>query len=657
MSKAKQSFPEKATIAGPKTVRLIWGMTPRQWLWLAVVLAGTFLAYLPLLKAQFINYDDGLYVLQNPFIRNLNGAHLKALFTTIYQNQYSPAAMLIMALEVKFFGAWAPALKTVSILFHMLNTVLVFQLVHQLFKRFDYAIVTAALFALNTQQVEAVAWLGASMKIGAYAFFFLSSLLAYIRYLKHKRLGWLVFSAVLFLCACGSKEQAVALPASLLAIDYLYGRPLLNRAVILEKIPFCVISIGFALFTLSLTGRMQNREMVLYYTPLERAVFGSFALSSYIFKLILPVKLSSFYTYPIRDAIPAYYYATPIVGVLILGALVVCWKKKLRLVVFGIVFFLANVFLPLVSQALSVRDVMMADRFIYVPAAGFFLVVAYVLGEVLRNKPQLQTMVWTGLHVYAALLAVLTFQRAQVWETSVTLFTDVIKKEQQAAGKYNSFLVLAFNNRGVARKAVGDREGALADFEQALAIAPKDPRPWLNRANLHFDAGRYDAALHDYNKSLALDEKNAEGHCSRGATYAAQNKFDLALKDFNRAIELDPMMIDAYGNRSLLYSGTKHFAEELADVDRYLQLKPDDADMINMRALALIDLKRLPEAEAELNRAIRMNPTNGAFYLNRSSLYHSTGRKAQALEDAQRAQSLGTAVDQQYLNGLHQAKE
>jgi Tfp pilus assembly protein PilF len=64
--------------------------------------------------------------------------------------------------------------------------------------------------------------------------------------------------------------------------------------------------------------------------------------------------------------------------------------------------------------------------------------------------------------------------------------------------------------------------------------------------------------------------------------------------------------------------------------------------------------ERCPHAAAsEFDRAIQISPGTGAFYLNRSHLYQRTGRKTQALHDAQRAQSLGVSVDPQYLNSLH----
>jgi tetratricopeptide (TPR) repeat protein len=629
------------------------GRPRNQLLWLGLLLLATFAAYLPVLRAGFTNYDDGLYILENPIIRNPDWGHLKDIFSTIYQNQYAPIATLIMAIEVKVFGITPAPLKAVAVLLHIANTVLVFQLIRQLFQRFDYAIITAGLFALNTVQVESVGWLAASMKIGTYSLFFLSSLLTYVRYLKDKSRGWFGLSLFLFLLSCLCKEQAIALPATLLAIDYLYGRRLRDRVVILEKTPFFIVSIIFAAVTLSLSGKMQNPEMLNYYSAGERFIFACFSVVSYVFKLILPVNLSAYYTYPLKGSIPPYYLATPIFALLALSALWFFWRKGQRTIVFGIAFFVANISLPLMSEVLSVRDVMMADRYLYVPAIGFFLLVAYALGELMRSKPQLRTAIWSGLVAYGLLLAALTWQRGHIWGNSVTLFTDVINKGQLPSGGIDPFLSMPFNNRGVARKQSGDRAGALADFNQAIALNPKDPKPWLNRADLHFDAGEFDAAMPDYNKAMEVDPKNAHAYVNRGASYGAQNKFDLALSDLNRAIELDPTIADAFGNRALLYANTKRFNEELADIDRYLRLKPDDPEMMNMRALALINLNRLPEAESEFDRAIQISPATGAFYLNRSNLYLRTGRKTQALEDAQRAQSLGVSVDPQYLNSLH----
>jgi len=61
----------------------------------------------------------------------------------------------------------------------------------------------------------------------------------------------------------------------------------------------------------------------------------------------------------------------------------------------------------------------------------------------------------------------------------------------------------------------------------------------------------------------------------------------------------------------------------------------------------VMDLNRLREAESEFDAPLDQSE-HGAWYLNRSHLYQRTGRKTQALDDAERAQSLGVKVDPQY---------
>src|SRR4029077_18861976 len=95
------------------------GPARNQLLWLGLSLLATFAAYLPVLRGGFTNYDDGLYILENPMIRNLDWGHLKDIFSKIYQNQYAPIATLIMAIEVKVFGATPSPLKAVGVLLHI----------------------------------------------------------------------------------------------------------------------------------------------------------------------------------------------------------------------------------------------------------------------------------------------------------------------------------------------------------------------------------------------------------------------------------------------------------------------------------------------------------------------------------------------------------
>ena len=167
----------------PKVASKTGTFAPRQWLWITTITLLGFIAFSPILQAEFVNYDDDYYLIENPLIVNPTGENLKTLVTTFYGNQYSPVSMSLMALEIQLFGSDPASLKFISILIHLVNALLVFFFVKKLFGRMDYAVITAGLFAVHTLQVESVAWLAASAKVGTYSLFFLGSLIGYLVYL------------------------------------------------------------------------------------------------------------------------------------------------------------------------------------------------------------------------------------------------------------------------------------------------------------------------------------------------------------------------------------------------------------------------------------------------------------------------------------------
>ena len=89
--KAKQKVPARSRKAkkGKESLKTMY-------YWLAAFLALAFIAYFPLMNGGFINYDDDIYILDNPLIQNLNFSNISALFTEFYGDQYSPIAMMVM---------------------------------------------------------------------------------------------------------------------------------------------------------------------------------------------------------------------------------------------------------------------------------------------------------------------------------------------------------------------------------------------------------------------------------------------------------------------------------------------------------------------------------------------------------------------------------
>jgi tetratricopeptide (TPR) repeat protein len=107
----------------------------------------------------------------------------------------------------------------------------------------------------------------------------------------------------------------------------------------------------------------------------------------------------------------------------------------------------------------------------------------------------------------------------------------------------------AYFNRGIARSALGDNQGAIADFNQAIAINPQDVTAYVNRGNAKFALGDKQGAIKDYTKAIAINPQYADAYSNRGNAKSALGDKQGALADYNKAIAINPNNADFYLNR------------------------------------------------------------------------------------------------------------
>jgi len=95
---------------------------------------------------------------------------------------------------------------------------------------------------------------------------------------------------------------------------------------------------------------------------------------------------------------------------------------------------------------------------------------------------------------------------------------------QGALAAYSQAIVLnpnytqAYNNRGVACRALGDKQGAVDDYNQALRINPNLEAAYNNRGIARSQLGDKQGAIADYNQALRLNPNYAEAYYNRGET-------------------------------------------------------------------------------------------------------------------------------------------
>lgn len=255
----------------------------------------------------------------------------------------------------------------------------------------------------------------------------------------------------------------------------------------------------------------------------------------------------------------------------------------------------------------------------------------------------------------------------------------------------NEMSYLSLFTLGMARRAAGDWEGAIARFSDALSQKTESSSS-LNQSLVYFYRGSayllkgdYNRALADLNQAIKRQPNFVEAHAIRVIGYLAKGEYNRALADANLAIKLKPDMALAYDNRGLIYLATGDYNRAIADFNQTLKLLPAadhasdsiHADGSQVGTLKLSDSgvsvvnfafsevsdyliynnlgtayyakNDFARALEALNQAIKLQPDRAFAYFNRASVYFSQKNYDYALADLNQTIKLQPALALAYL--------
>jgi tetratricopeptide (TPR) repeat protein len=130
-------------------------------------------------------------------------------------------------------------------------------------------------------------------------------------------------------------------------------------------------------------------------------------------------------------------------------------------------------------------------------------------------------------------------------------------------------------NRGIEKAKNGDLNGAVADFNRAIDLNPKDDAPYYNRAQAKRLKKDVAGAIADYTRAIELGSTNPAAYNNRGNARAENNDRDGAIADYTRAIELKPDYARAYYNRAMTKQAKGDTAGAKADFKSAEKLDPE----------------------------------------------------------------------------------
>jgi protein O-mannosyl-transferase len=642
----------------------------KDWLFL-IPLVVTFLAFFPTFENDFVNWDDASNITENRWIQSLSLENLKGMFTNNILGNYNPLPILTFAIEKAIFGIGnlATVVHTNNLLLHLLCVYLVFRLSGEMGLKRWGAVFVALLFGIHPMRVESVAW-ATERKDVLFAAFYFAALLSYVKYLKSNSYSVLNKNMLIcfgfFILSLFSKVQAVALPLSLLALDYYFRRPL-KFNIILEKAHFFIGSLAIGLINITTLITVKSLEQAsLNFSIFDRILMASHSFAVYIGKFVFPWQMIPVYTYPPK--IPTYFYATALVFFISVVGAIWAHRKGWKTIVFGWLFFFFNFIF--VSQIVSAGQGFLADRFTYIGYFGlFFLVISLSERIVIESYKYIKY----AFAAYLALCFFMTWNQVKVWKNGETLWTHQIEQDPVAT--------IGWQNRGTWLRDNQQSQKALSDFNTALTLNQKDAGLYNSRGKTLAEMGQFTPAIHDFTMAIHLKPNMLDALSNRGAAYGALNKIDSTLadltavlaidsldgnallnrgmaydvlgnveasiKDFTKVIELEPLNTTAFLNRMQGYRKLNKLDLALSDCDSYLNLKKDNPDLWVDRALLKSRTGRCAEAIPDFNEAIALNGSNGAVFAERARCHFQTGNLPQAKADATKAMQFG---GQQYVD-------
>ncbi|MGD0078360.1 MAG: tetratricopeptide repeat protein [Sedimentisphaerales bacterium] len=519
---------------------------------IAGLVAATIIAYEPVRHNDFVGYDDPAYITGNPDITSgLTLQSFKQAFTSPHSHMWHPLTTLSHILDCQLFGLNPMGHHFVSVLFHILNALLLFWILVKITGAIWPSAFVAAVFALHPLQVESVAWAAERKTVLSGLFWFLT-IAVYVWYTKKPGIWRYIPVFIIYSLCIMTKPVVVTLPIVLILLDYWPLNRIYNsefrikneelkektsnskftiHASIYEKIPLFALSAFLGIITF-VTQQQGGAVAPLENFPVHIRIIDAMGnYFNYIVKMLCPRNLAVLYPIPRPLQMTPSIIAPAIMSAVVLPVLWLLGRKK-RWFVAGFLWYLVTLapMIGLVQAGIQI----MADRYVYLPIIGIFIIIAWGTEEILRKTHHSRIIPASAVAILVVLVIATRIQTT-MWRDTPTLFSETL-----AATKNNYIMhdllgeYLCWQDRP---------EEGLLHLQEAVRIWPGYPQARINFCHTLLILNRIDEAIDCYNK--AIEERNEwqgmyEIYQGLGWAYEQKNNLSLAEKNYRKALELKP---------------------------------------------------------------------------------------------------------------------
>jgi protein O-mannosyl-transferase len=632
-----------------------------------VLTFGVLACYWPARHFNFVNLDDPLYVYQNHMVQQgLSWPGVIWAFHSVKGGNWNPLVWLSHMADCQLYGVAPGGHHVTNLLLHAANALLLFLLLKRMTGALWRSGLAAAIFAWHPLHVESVAWVSERKDVLS-TLFFLLTLWAYGKYAEVQSVEsgtrtqtpegnvthhaprttfhasrfsfhpcqqlpsalYYVLALVLFALGLMCKPMLVSLPFILVLLDYwplrrwgvqsLRAKVPSPRRLLLEKLPFAVLSLAASL----LTVWAQQSEQALGAARLSlRLENAAVSYATYLEMLFWPIKLAVFYPFP--HSISMWRVGA---AALMLGAIswaVVRGMKERPYLGVGWLWFLGTL-VPVIGL-LQVGMQAMADRYTYVPYIGLALMVSWGLADLAGDWPRGRAALASIAALALGCCLATTRSQVKYWRDSTALYERALKV---TSGNF-----IAHGNLGDVLVDEGRLDEAVKHYQEALRLTPAIGKPYNDLGKAYALQGKLDDAMTLFSNAVRLNPGLAQAHWNLGNAWLLKGKVAEGLAEMKRAVQLDPEDIKKHRMLAETLLKTGREAEALPYCEVVVKEEPEDAHGHFLLGSACLADKRLDRAMASFKQAVRLAP-NAPECINALAWIYATSPRAELRNGAE----------------------
>jgi tetratricopeptide (TPR) repeat protein len=595
----------------------------RRNVWICLSLAVVTLAvYGQALHNQFLTFDDQAYVTENRHVlAGLTFEDIGWAFRSVTAGNWHPLTMLSHMLDCQIYGLRPWGHHLTSILLHTANTVLLFLAFARMTGAVWRSAFVAALFAVHPAHVESVAWV-AERKDVLCGFFYLLAIWAYLEAQISRSKCRYAWVTILFALALMSKPMAVTLPFVLLLLDcWPLGRArgLDWRSwgrLAVEKWPLLLLSGVWCGITVWAQHHDQAVASAVELPLSGRLAHAVISYLNYVRVLVFPWHLSAYYPYQHHESLV--WGAVAAVALALVTWLAVALAPRRPYGVVGWLWFLGTL-VPVIGLV-QVGGQGWADRYVYLPSIGFFVVVVWGVGECVARHPAVKLFI----PVVGVALVWVTSVELRYWKDTRTLFGRAMAVTE------NNYLAMTL--AGSMDADTGKLDDAILLYRQALAFKPIYPEAHFFLGRALEGKGQPAEALSEYNQALRLRPDFDAAHVMVGLLLIKERKYDQAVTHFQAALKTNPESAPAQSDWGMALTKQGRWQESIGHYEQALRLDPTLAEAHNNLGIDYLQTGRLADGVRELRVTLQLNPGDTETAFNLAQALNQQGQWGQAAE-------------------------